>query len=156
MRTWFRSPGWTPKSLPIGWDNGVLSSGAVNFVLLLHFPKPEREVVLGAICGVGRGRCPRGGSQNSVLALPWVALDKALAPSLGTLLPVSGSNVESETLPHLPLTTLGLSSLRPDPSSHHSSLGDWAPWGSSIHFPTSSWKLEGYFCTNFPEFGGLW
>lgn len=37
-----------------------------------------------------------------VLALLYVALDKALAPSLGTLLPVSGSNVESEALSYLP------------------------------------------------------
>ena len=47
-----------PKSLPIGWDSGVLSQEAEKFVLPPHFPEPERGCVgvggqAGAFVGLG-------------------------------------------------------------------------------------------------------
>lgn len=59
-------------------------------------------------------------------------LGLTLAPSLGILLPVSGSKVESEYLPIFPTYCLGLSSgvgppLRLGPCSHHPLLGGSAP-----------------------------
>lgn len=63
--------------------------------------RKERLLGVGHLCSCGEGS-QRWEASIRVLALLCVALDKALAPSLGTLLPVSGSNVESETLSYLP------------------------------------------------------
>ena len=51
------------KSLPINWDNGVLSSGAGNFVAP-SLPKARKRGGMGqAIVGLGEG-VPEVGGQN--------------------------------------------------------------------------------------------
>lgn len=154
MRPWFRAPGWTPPLPHHSLLAGTVGSCPAELGTLCCSltSQSQKERLRGSGSCVWRpgqgiwelvGGILEVGASIWVLALPRVALDETLALSLVALLPVSRSNVESEaSFPLSPLTSLGLSSLRLDPSSHHPLLGGSAPWGSGVLFLTSSWKLR--------------
>lgn len=83
-------------------------------------------------------------------------MDKTLALSLVTLLPVSGSDVESEApFPLSPLTSLGLFSLRLDPLATTPCWGAQLLGGLESSFSPPPGNL-GYFCINSHRVWGEW